>query len=669
MRATGGHVNTDPYRAVIDALHAHGRTVNERGDKAMAQCPAHDDRAPSLSIGRGTSQPVVLSCMAGCDVRDVLGALGLTEADICDTDAPRARSELVARYPYVDEHGELLYHVERWEPGFDGQRKSFVQRPANGRKGPGAMDGVRRVLYRLPEVIAGSDVIYVVEGEKDADRLARLGRVATCNAGGAGKWRGEYCTHLHGADVIIVADRDRPGYEHAQQVAGMLQHVANSVSVREPAAGKDVSDHLDAGHGTGDLVDIDPAERLAALADEPQGDDTPATGLAAFRIDWATFWADEGDGVDFLCEPFLVAGRGHALYAGAKTGKSLLTLEAAAAIATGREFLDQPAGQPRVVVYCDYEMTADDVRERLEKYGYGPDDDLTNLHYILLPSIPPLDTVEGGDELVGYASDVAAELVVIDTTGRAVSGEENSADTFRAFYRCTGQRLKQLGVAWLRVDHAGKDKERGQRGSSAKNDDVDYVWELAHITGSTLRLQATHRRSVIGDDSIDLTRHDDGTVPMHQRHHEMWPAGTKEKSELLDALGVPLDATEREARKALKDAGEGASNDLLRKALRWRRKVAQEAVLAGLIGDGAGHGAHFSTGDGAGERRATARTVDALVTESARSTARHGAASGTQNGAAPPLGGGAAVGRAENTPVDNYDEPEPWRPEDEEIWG
>ncbi|MGQ0849829.1 MAG: hypothetical protein ACT4OP_12095 [Actinomycetota bacterium] len=45
---------------------------------------------------------------------------------------------------------------------------------------------MRRVLYRLPEVLAVSGTIYVGEGEKDADRLASLGLIATTNPMGAG---------------------------------------------------------------------------------------------------------------------------------------------------------------------------------------------------------------------------------------------------------------------------------------------------------------------------------------------------------------------------------------------------------------------------------------------------------------------------------------------------
>ena len=54
---------------------------------------------------------------------------------------------------------------------------------------------MERVLYRLPDVAAAvrqGRVVFVVEGEKDADALARLGLAATTNVGGAGKWRAEY---------------------------------------------------------------------------------------------------------------------------------------------------------------------------------------------------------------------------------------------------------------------------------------------------------------------------------------------------------------------------------------------------------------------------------------------------------------------------------------------
>ena len=130
--------------------------------------------------------------------------------------------------------------------------------------------------------------------------------------------------------------------------------------------------------------------------------------------------------------------------------------------------------------------------------GYGPDDDLAHLHYALLPPLAPLDGRAGGDDVVARAAACEAELVVIDTFGRAVSGDENEADTVRAWYRLTGQRLKADGRAFLRIDHAGKDLERGQRGTSAKNDDVDIVWRLNRLDAGGFRLRRQEAPDVLG---------------------------------------------------------------------------------------------------------------------------------------------------------------------------
>jgi hypothetical protein len=127
--------------------------------------------------------------------------------------------------------------------------------------------------------------------------------------------------------------------------------------------------------------------------------------------------------------------------------------------------------------------------ERLDTLGYTREDDLSHLHYALIPSLPPLNTYEGAAEVMKLVELTGSQVVVIDTTGRAVEGEENSADTYREFARTTGLSLKAAGVALLRTDHAGKDKGKtqGQRGSSAKNDDVDIVYHLQR-DGHTIKL-------------------------------------------------------------------------------------------------------------------------------------------------------------------------------------
>lgn len=245
------------WARVTLALDQHG----SKGRGSAWQCPAHEDRAPSLSVRKGNTG-VILKCHAGCHTEDVVAALGLTMADLFDEPLEQhVRPQVVAEYPYVDEHGEVLMVVRRLEPGYDGERKTFRQFRPDGKPG---VSGIRRVPYCLPEVreaAAAGGTILIPEGEKDVDGLRALGCVATCNVGGAGKWSDEYTQHLIGAaEVVVIADRDEPGRKHAAAVADSVHRAGIPVRILEPARGKDVSDHLAAGLGFDDLV---PATRTA----------------------------------------------------------------------------------------------------------------------------------------------------------------------------------------------------------------------------------------------------------------------------------------------------------------------------------------------------------------------------------------------------------------------
>ena len=152
---------------------------------------------------------------------------------------------VAARYPYRDERDTLLFEVVRFEP------KSFAQRRPDGRGGwVWGLDGAQRVPYRLPELLSTVGVVYVTEGEKDAERLADLGLTATCNPCGAGNWRSEFGRHFVGRNVVILPDNDGPGLAHADSVARSLYPAAKSVRIvwlsGVPEKG-DVTDWLAAG--------------------------------------------------------------------------------------------------------------------------------------------------------------------------------------------------------------------------------------------------------------------------------------------------------------------------------------------------------------------------------------------------------------------------------------
>jgi hypothetical protein len=257
----------------------------------MATCPAHDDAKASLSITRGTTQPVVMVCLADCATEDVLAAIGLTFGDISASGDPQPPGEwtpagpAIAIYRYVDEQGELLYEVLRTAT------KDFRQRRPDPTQRSGfqwKLTGVRRVPYRLPQAlqaVAEGKTIWIAEGEKDVEALERAGVTATCNPGGAGKWRREYDGYLEGADVRIVQDRDEPGRKHALHVAEGLRRAGCTVTILEPRTGKDAADHLAAGHGLDDFVVVgEPAARKTEAPAGSAGDTAGEKRSQASRL-------------------------------------------------------------------------------------------------------------------------------------------------------------------------------------------------------------------------------------------------------------------------------------------------------------------------------------------------------------------------------------------------
>lgn len=64
---------------VLDRL---GRVKQTAPSRWLARCPAHEDRAPSLSIRELDDGRVLLYDFGGCETGDVVAALGLTLADL-----------------------------------------------------------------------------------------------------------------------------------------------------------------------------------------------------------------------------------------------------------------------------------------------------------------------------------------------------------------------------------------------------------------------------------------------------------------------------------------------------------------------------------------------------------------------------------------------------------
>lgn len=242
-----------------DTLHnvlSRLKGVRKCGGGDDARCPAHDDKRASLSVSRGDDGRVLLHCHAGCTPGAVCQAIGLNLRDLfSNNNSGNGLGRVIATYDYHDATSVVLFQVLRYEG------KKFRQRRPDGKGGwIWKLGRTPRVLYRLPDLLAADadDWVFIVEGEKDADRLASVGLTATCNPGGAGKWsKLADDSALHERRVAIIGDKDGAGDRHVADVETRLRGRAREMRVIElPGAGKDVSDWFDAGGTAKELIHL-----------------------------------------------------------------------------------------------------------------------------------------------------------------------------------------------------------------------------------------------------------------------------------------------------------------------------------------------------------------------------------------------------------------------------
>ena len=299
-------------------------------------------------------------------------------------------------------------------------------------------------------------------------------------------------------------------------------------------------------------------------------------------IDWQELWDDDTE-EEWIVEPLLPARRLVALYSAPKVGKSLLSLELAAGIASGRPLLGTPAQPPRTVLYVDFENDpVGDTRERLQAMNYTPKD-LDNLKLLSFPKLSALDSPKGSEELMAAIDYYQAQVVVIDTVSRAVKGDENENNTWLDFYRMTGVKLKAKGVALIRLDHTGKDQTKGQRGGSAKAGDVDAIWHMTKIDEDTVQLRLDASRFTMPPEMKLLLLH----RKEDPFRHEVDPNGPRAAFNIkvqmlvdeMDRLALPREWGRDKITQGLKDAGSEVARGKgpLAEAIK-RRKTALTAL-------------------------------------------------------------------------------------------
>ena len=243
--------------------------VQSHGSYYTALCPAHADKVRSLSLKQEDGKTLI-KCHAGCSSEDIVNAIDMNLSDLFidngELSTPPEKSRIVATYDYQDESGNLLYQTVRLQP------KNFFQRHRNGNnEWVNNLEGVRRVLYHLPELLKVSpeETVYIVEGEKDADNLWSWGLIATTSPMGAGKWQSDYANALKGKRVVVIPDHDAPGHSHGKDIIRSLSGKAAEIKCILLDKEKDISEWIDSGHDIEELAKLEQPVSALFSPDNP----------------------------------------------------------------------------------------------------------------------------------------------------------------------------------------------------------------------------------------------------------------------------------------------------------------------------------------------------------------------------------------------------------------
>lgn len=431
--------------------------VKQTGDGYVAYCPVHEadgKHNPSLSISAGDDEKILVNCHAGCKTDDICKAVGLTTKDLFqDTKAQR---RIVAEYNYTDESGKLIFQKVRYEP------KDFRCRVPDGSGWSYKLNGCRKVLYNLPG-ITKDNVVFIVEGEKDADCLIGKGYAATCNFDGAGKWLDGYNQYFAGKMVYICGDNDTPGRNHVRLVFDNIKPVAGMVRfVQIPAPHKDISDYFAAG---GDVQGFNKLT-MDAVDDIPDGwgaetvkDDTQTdhAGIMSVCVDDV-----QTEEVDWLWNNVIPAGELTLLVGNGSAGKTTMSSYIMARVSTGTFFYGSlnTVGVKNVIFLGNEDSIAKQLKPRLVANGA----DCKRIHavdYVKLAGDGLQHTFNIKDhlhhliDLIDKIGDVG--LIVIDPITQFLGDvSENNNSEVRTVLAPLIGLIRERGITCIGISHLNK---------------------------------------------------------------------------------------------------------------------------------------------------------------------------------------------------------------------
>ncbi|MDF2495067.1 AAA family ATPase [Sphingomonas sp.] len=428
------------------------------GSYGSFPAPGHSKSDRGVTVKDNDDGDVVINSFNGADwreIKELCRAAGLLPPL---RQAAGDQWRITGTYHYYDASGVEVYRTVRQERA--GHKKKFVAERPNGRGGwVFGTNGIKRVLYRLPELLASSPdlPVYFVEGERKADKLASWGLVATTSPFGSKSWRDGYAAALAGRTVVVLPDNDSPGREYAEKVRAAV----------EAAGGRAVILELEGLPAGGDIVDwrgtADDLSRLTNAALRPSVEMFPVADLAAWAEQEPEPKSFRMDGVIPDGEVTLFTGPGG-------TNKSTFGLQLCAASAAGRKMLGV-AVQPGNALYVTAEDEDRENHWRLRKIAsaIGTSVDklagklaVVSLRGRLNNELATFDSEGRLHPAPAYTllrstiTETGTKLVVLDNVGHLFIGNENDRGQVTGFINLLYQLCRELGVTVVLIAHPNK---------------------------------------------------------------------------------------------------------------------------------------------------------------------------------------------------------------------
>ena len=379
---------------------------------------------------------------------------------------------LAKQYDYVNADGEVVYQIQRFEP------KTFRQRRPDGKGGwLYNMDGIEAVPYNLDKILLNPDApIFIVEGEKCAERLTQLDLIATTNHGGSKNWKPELNQYFAGRKVVLIPDNDEAGQKHADVVQSQLWGVADAIKrIDLPGLADkgDVVDWLFNGGSRRELLEL--VKATPPLAVEPEPAQPEETQDIYPLYDEAYLMAMPP--VEWMIDGVLTKHGFSVMYGAPGAGKSFIAIDMALCMAHGLPWHGRETNAG-AVLYIAGEGVAG-LGKRVKAHKLHNEIEGNGSLKVLPVAVDMMDQ-ESVEKLLRTIDSLNAKFscLVIDTVARSMTGEENSATDMSAFIRGCDAIKHHTGCGLLAIHHAGKDASRGinsMRGSSALAGAADTV--------------------------------------------------------------------------------------------------------------------------------------------------------------------------------------------------